>query len=162
MKARTYGIAGMVALFEIIGMSMAINKIDVTETVKTDFSQKYPEARQVEWEMEEADEYEAEFKLKGVEMSANFKKDGTWLGTETEIDEDDLPKVVKDGITSNFPGYDIEEAELSEKPDGVLVYEVEMENEKEDIELKAVFSLNGKIIKKEIGEEEGDKVEDDN
>ena len=69
---------------------------------------------------------------------------------------------MKDGITSNFPDYYIEEAELSEKPDGVLVYEVEMENEKEDIELKAVFSLNGKLIKKEIGEEEGDKVEDDN
>jgi len=154
MNVKYLAIMGLVALTGIIGISMTMNNIDVPEIVKNAFAQKYPAAQKVEWEMEETDEYEAEFKLNGEEISANFKKDGTWLGTETEMDKADLPQAVKDSIAATFPEHEIEEAERCEKPNGVIAYEVELENEKNDLEFKAIFSADGQLIKKEMEEEE--------
>lgn len=52
--------------------------LEVPEAVKTAFSQKFPAAKKVSWDMESASEWEAEFKLEGNEYSANFLTDGTW------------------------------------------------------------------------------------
>lgn len=154
----------MVALLGILGMSMTkdnTSKIVVPQAVKNAFNHKYPAAKKVAWELEKVGEYEAEFKLNRKEMSANFMEDGTWVGSETEIGEDDLSQIVKDGIAAKFPNYEIEEAELSEKPNGVLEYEVELENEKEDKELKAIFSTEGIFIKKELKNDADDDDDDD-
>ena len=154
MNKKSLVMAGFIALIGIVGMSMATNSIDVPTAVKNAFTQKFPDAQKVEWELEEVGEYEAEFKLNGEEMSANFKEDGTWVGTETEIAVENLPQAVKEGITATFPDHKIEEVEYCDKSNGITVYEVELENEKTDTEFKAVFSADGKFIKKEIEEED--------
>ena len=154
----------LVALIGILGMSMTTektSKIEVPQAVKNAFNQKYPAAKKVEWELEKVGEYEAEFKMNREEMSANFLEDGTWVGSETELDKDDLPQAVKKGIAAKFPGHEIEEAELSEKPNGIITYEVELENEKEDAEFKAVFAADGNFIKKEMNNEDEDDGEDE-
>lgn len=55
---------------------------DVPQSVIASFQQKYPSARNTEWEAEKVDghlTFEAEFKLDGKEKEAYFKPDGTFL-----------------------------------------------------------------------------------
>ena len=106
----------------------------------------------VKWNKENAKEWEAEFKMNGKEYSANFAPDGTWKETEYEIKKSDIPAAVKQAFDNEFAGYDIEEAEVSETADG-KVYEFELK--KDETEVEVAISPDGKIIKKETEDEEG-------
>lgn len=142
------------ALLASISVFACSTEIDVPQAVKAAFAKKYPTAQKVEWEMEDATEYEAEFKMDGKEMAANFNTDGTWLVTETEIKTKDLPQAVKDAIAKSFPNYELEEAEQMEKPGMALAYEVQLENEETDEELEAVFAADGTLLEKKIKDDE--------
>ena len=116
------------------------------QKVKEAFSKKFPTVKKVKWEKENATEWEAEFKINKVEYSANFLEDGTWQETEHEIDEKTIPHNIKTVLTEAFPGYEIEEAEISETNNGT-VYEFEFEKGENNMEVVIVF--DGNIIKKE-------------
>lgn len=152
-------------VFVMLGVAMALtqacaqSKHDAPQKVKSAFAQKFPDAQKVKWEMEEENEWEAEFKLNGEEYSASFATDGTWKETESEIEASALPSAVTNTLKKEFGEYKIEEAELSETPKGKF-YEVELEKGETDIE--AVISANGKLIKKEIEKEhDGDNEDED-
>jgi hypothetical protein len=61
-----------------------VNSSDVPSVVIASFNEKYPEAQEVKWtaEDEKGFYFEADFKLAGVEKSAEFKTDGTFVGEE--------------------------------------------------------------------------------
>lgn len=120
------------------------------QKVKDAFAKKFPTAKKVKWEKESTTEWEAEFKINKVEYSANFLADGTWTETEHEIDENDIPQNVKAVLASSFPGYEMEEAEISETQNGT-VYEFEIE--KGETEIEVAIDLNGKLINQEIKKE---------
>ncbi|GAL64575.1 PepSY-like domain-containing protein [Algibacter lectus] len=101
----------------------------------------------MKWEKENATEWEAEFKMNKIEYSANFFEDGTWKETEHEIDENDIPQNVKAALASSFPGYEMEEAEISETQNGT-VYEFEIE--KDETEMEVAIDANGKVVKQEV------------
>lgn len=128
---------------------------NVPQAVLDAFAGKFPQAQHVKWEEEHEDEYEAEFKINKMEMSANFKADGTWLETEMEIKKAQLPEAVKQAIAKQFPGFDIEEAEQVETPDQPLAYEVELEGH--DTEVEAVFKADGTLLKKEMKDEDDEE-----
>lgn len=111
------------------------------------FVKKFPNVKKVKWEKENETEWEAEFKVNKVEYSANFIEDGTWKETEHEIDEKEIPQTVKVALTKGFPGYEIEEAEISETKEGT-VYEFEIE--KGESEMEVAIDANGTIIKQEV------------
>ncbi len=92
------------------------------EAVLKAFQQKFSGATDVEWEKESKTEWEAEFKLKGASMSANFANDGQWLETETEIALTELPAPVQAALK----GKKVKETARIEKPGGVLQYEAEV------------------------------------
>ena len=121
------------------------------------FKAKFPNAKSVEWEKENDTEWEAEFKLNGVEYSANFGTDGTWKETEHEIKTKDLPQAVKNTLDTEFKGYEIEDAEMVETP-SFNGYEVEIEKGEETMEV--VLDKSGKVIKKKVEEEEDEENED--
>ena len=132
---------------------------DVPEKVKTNFTGKFPEAQKVKWEKENATEWEAEFKLNGTPYSANFNADGTWMETEYEIKESEIPPAVKQTLDRDYTGYEIEESEVTETPEGTF-YEFALE--KDESELKVSISADGTVVKKETREEgeEGDEDEE--
>jgi len=125
----------------------------VPQAVKDAFAQKFPTAEKVDWDKESATEWEAEFKMNTLEYSANFLEDGTWQETEHEIDQAEIPQVVITALRSNFPGYEIEETEMAETPEGT-VYEFEIEKGKTEMEV--AIDLNGKVLKKQMEEEEAE------
>lgn len=126
---------------------------DVPETVKTAFTQKFPSAKKVSWEMESPSEWEAEFKLDGKEYSSNFSTEGIWKETEHEIKTSEIPDLILNILEKDFAGFKIEEAELSETSETSL-YEIAVEKGEEEWEL--VFDANGKLIEKIAIEEDED------
>ena len=142
--------------------SQSTKALEIPQAVSAAFLQKYPSAESVEWEMEEGD-YEAEFKVGQLKMSANFTKTGRWLESETEIKVSDLPAEVVASITTNFPGAKVTEAEKLDLPDSSITYEVKL---KGDQDIEAVFSASGELLKKTIetddeGDNDGEEDDDE-
>lgn len=139
-----------VALFAtVIGMGIfAFGTIDdAPQKVRKAFAKKFPNIKKVKWEKESDTEWEGEFKMKGIEYSANFLQDGTWQETEHEIKKKSIPANIKTTLQTEFSDYEIEEAEISETKDG-SVYEFELEMGEEELEV--VIDTNGRVLKKEI------------
>ncbi len=141
----------------IIGMSLLIafsfsscEQEKVPEKVKSAFNQKYPGAKKVDWDMEEKNEWEAEFEMNEKEMSATFDQNGKWLETETEIEDEDIPAAVKETLKSQFKDYEVEEAEYLESPEAIG-FEIKLEGDEEDMEV--LIEKNGKILKQKMEEE---------
>jgi len=138
----------------VISQTFAQKAAQVPEQVKNSFSQNFPKASNVKWSKENENEWEAEFKQEGKEFSANFKSDGTWLETEQEIAKSDIPNAVKNTLDSQFTGYKIEEAEISKSAEG-SVYEFELEKGESNMEV--AISAEGKVVKKEMKNDEDDE-----
>ncbi|HZJ19858.1 MAG TPA: PepSY-like domain-containing protein [Pricia sp.] len=118
---------------------------DAPKKVKDAFAKKFPTVKKVKWDKENETEWEAEFKMKGTEYSANFMEDGTWKETEHEIKKNAIPANVKTTLDTEFSGYKIGEAEISETSEG-SVYEFELEKGEQAMEV--AIDTNGKVAKK--------------
>ena len=146
----------VVALMGVFSLH-AFAKQSAPDAVTKAFQAKYPDAQHVEWEMEENNEWEAEFKANGEKLSACFDESGTWLKTEKEMKKSDLPSSVKDSLDDKFKNYELEEVESLETPD-FNGYEIELEQNETEIEIWVTAS--GKITIK--GEKDDDDDDDDN
>lgn len=133
------------------------NEEQVPEKVLTAFNKKFPDAKKVEWEMENDSEWEAEFKMKGKEYSANFGTDGMWRETEYEIKEAEIPANIRAILDENFTDYEIENLEIAETLAGISY---EMEIEAGDEEFEVTIDSEGTLTKKKESEEDGENDED--
>jgi len=134
------------------------NKV-VPPKVKTALEQKFPNAQKVKWNKENETEWEAEFKLNDEEYSANYSTDGIWKETEHKIENSAIPANVKQSLDTEFAGYKIEEAEISETANG-SVYEFAVE--KDETAMEVAISPDGKVVKKEIKTEEKEENKEKN
>jgi hypothetical protein len=124
------------------------------KSVTDNFNSKFSGATKVKWEQEEENEWEAEFKMKGSEMSACFNNAGEWMTTEIEIKEKDLPMKVAQAVKKTYDGWKIESVESIETRD-FKGYELGIEKGNEELEI--MVTSNGEItVNKESGEEDDD------
>ncbi|MFI5131323.1 MAG: PepSY-like domain-containing protein [Chitinophagales bacterium] len=123
--------------------TFSCSQIKVPLAVATAFNSKYPGGTDVKWGKESAKEYEAEFRLNGNNVSANFGSDGAWVETETVMKVADLPAAVVAAINKNYPGAVITTAEKLEEPGDKLLYEtvIKVKGKKKTLELNADGSL---------------------
>ena len=151
-----------ITFFVLMGIAVSFmscdNDSNASQKVKDTFAMKFPNATNVEWEKESDTEWEAEFKLNGKEHSSNFMQDGTWIETEYEVSESEIPQVVMDAMNTNFEGYEIEGMELTETKDGKAY---EMAIEKGESNMEVIIDANGKIIKKENKQEDNENEDDE-
>ncbi len=147
----------LMALAVMILSQACAQKKEAPSKVKTTFIQKFPNAKKVKWDKENESEWEAEFKMNGKGYSANFNSDGTWKETEYEIKKSEIPSAVKQTLAAQFAGYDMEEVEISETPEG-KVYEFALENDETDMEV--AISSEGMVVKKNVKKEEDDEGDD--
>ncbi len=114
-------------------------------SVTSSFNQKFPHARDVEWEKESKTEWEAEFKLDEKECSANFTAEGEWLETESPMSFNTLPEKVQTAFNAAHPQSKLKEAAKIETSKGITKYEIEY---KKGLKTKEVFyTENGNEIK---------------
>lgn len=114
------------------------------------FNAKFPGAEKVEWEVEEEGVWEAEFVLGGSKYSSNFKEDGTWLETERQLSEDELPSDISSLLKQQFMDFEVEGAELVETPEGKS-YEIDIEKAEKLIEV--IIDSQGNLSSKELEDE---------
>ena len=118
---------------------------NVPEMVLSAFSVKFTDAKKVKWEMEEAAGWEAEFKWKAKEYSANFSTNGDWIVSEYKIKKSEISANIRAILDKNFSDYHIEEAEISQTESGNY-YEIEIELKEEEFEV--IIDFTGNLIKK--------------
>ena len=127
----------------------------VPSAVSSAFKTKFPTATKTTWEIENKNEFEANFKLNGVETSANFDNAGKWLETETEIKVAELPAAIQTAIKTDFAGFKIEEASKIESLKNGNCYEAEIEKGEESYDV--LFSNDGKVLSRSKLEEKEKK-----
>jgi len=118
----------------------------VPPAVLSSFKAKFPTATKAKWEMESKTEFEVNFRLDGKEVSANFALSGQWLETETEIKVSNLPAAIRSVLSTDFEGYDIEEASQIESLKNGNCFEAEIEKGGDAFDV--LLTADGKIISK--------------
>jgi hypothetical protein len=126
----------------------------VPTKVEKAFHQKFPEVKKVRWDKENANVWEAEFKMDGKEWSANFDETGKWLETEMEIGKGEIPDNIQRVLNEKYAGFKIEESEKTETMEGKF-FEFEMEKGEKTIELR--ITPDGKVVSEKVEEEDDDK-----
>lgn len=139
------------ALF--LGFGMVSCSQGTPSVVKIAFNEKFPNATSVKWEKENEAEWEAEFKLTGVEYSANFSNEGIWKETEHEVAIGELPDAITNVLENQYSGYTIKGAEMVETP-MLSGFEVEIKKGKETVEI--MIDTDGNVQKMNVGNEQED------
>lgn len=105
---------------------------EVPKLVKTGFSKKYPNVYVYNWEWKKKKQvYEAEFKIKGEKYEAYFTDTGTWVKTERDLKEKEIPAVIWNHIkTTEYADWKVEDTEEHSTPQYKLLYEIELKIKK--------------------------------
>jgi hypothetical protein len=146
----------LLVVFSLISFSACSQK-NPPDNVKKEFSQKFAAAKSVKWDSEKPNEWEAEFKINGKEMSACFDDAGKWLETETEVSTKELPAAVTRTLKNEFSGFKTDEISTIENPE-MKGFEVALKNK--ETEMTVIIGADGTVLKKETaGENKDEKPE---
>lgn len=146
------------AFISVSAFAQKLSADKVPPIVHATFKTMFPSAEKTQWEMENDQEYEAEFKTGATEQSARFDRAGKWLETETEIKVSELPKAVQDALAKEFAGYKVKEACKVEDVIHGSAYEAEVQKDKEEMDV--LLDASGKVLKKETEDPEKEDKED--
>jgi len=149
--------SAIIALSTSSASAQKVKETEVPKAIISSFQTHFKGVKVDAWDKEKNGEFEVEFKMNKVEMSANFSNDGTLMETEEEIAISTLPKSVEEYVIKNYLGSKIEEAAKITDASGKITYEAEIEKGKEEIEL--IFDANGQFVKKMV-EAKDDKKKD--
>lgn len=134
------------AVLSMVAISASSYGIDVPKAIADAFAKKFPAATNIKWGKENAKEYEAEFKLNGRAISANFLTDGSWVETESEINAAELPAAVTTFLQTSYKAAAVLKVFKIEKAKGNITYEVEIKTSDKKKEL--IFNADGTLVKK--------------
>ncbi|NDK54315.1 SdiA-regulated domain-containing protein [Pontibacter fetidus] len=118
---------------------------EVPEAVKVQFAERYPTIKQADWDNENGN-YEAEFKLSGLERTALFTPDGKLISYTEEIDQRHLPDAILEALQTGYANYKIDEAHRVQQ-NGSARYVIELEDNMQELELQ--FEASGKMIEQQ-------------
>lgn len=146
-------ISGLLMIALLITGNAISQNTKAPQQVKDAFKQKFPDAKNVSWEMEEG-EWEAEFKKDTDSYSATFSEEGKWKETEKEITEKQVPETPMKALKAKYGDAEIEEISRVESEDGIS-YEFEIEQNEQVTEV--LIDANGKILKEKKETEDDDE-----
>lgn len=136
--------------FIIVTASTAVAQVrKIPSEVTEAFRDRYPKATNVEWR-DKVSNFSAEFESESVHYQARFNTKGEWQLTENEIEESDIPEVVKEGFDkSKYADWEIGMIHKIELADGSVQYRIEAG--KGDVRKKNLsFNSEGRLIKDRI------------
>ncbi len=151
--------------------------VEVIPVIQTKFTEKYPEAKEVEWTKYDnamapididwdlvgwapldTSIYTATYVIDTTDYWSWFTPSGDWIATVASIPSNGLPEAVNKTLESQFPGYTITSVN-KENDKNRTAYEIKME--KGEDKMKALIDQNGNVMKKK-GKENGEKVKEKN
>lgn len=117
----------------------------VNAVTKAAFDEKYPSAKDVEWETRN-DYIIVDFKQDRIEKEAWFDNNGSWYMTETDIPFAQLPDAVKTAFQqSEYAAWKVDDVDMIERKDAETVYVLEVEQGNNDVDL--YYSPDGILVK---------------
>ncbi|APQ17282.1 PepSY-like domain-containing protein [Maribacter hydrothermalis] len=143
MKNKKLATVALTVLGAFTVFAQDINPNDVPVNLKQNFKQNYPQASDIEWEMN-GQAYKVEFDANRQEYEIWYATDGNITKTEQEMTEADLPQTIKTVIADNYLGYKVDSVEKTIE-NGDITYKVELEKGWND-EKEVVFDENGKVL----------------
>ncbi|MBK5721626.1 PepSY-like domain-containing protein [Dysgonomonas sp. Marseille-P4677] len=114
-----------------------------TELFRQQLMKDFPNARGADWETS-ANIYEVDFEIGRTDYKAYYDEQANLLMYIVEIRINELPAIVQNAAQAKYPNYKFEDMDKIVRGTDVL-YEVEME--KGDIDVKAIFGENGTFVK---------------
>lgn len=121
-----------------------IPESQVPSVIVNSFKSEFPKAKDIEWELK-GDLYNVEFEIGwSVDYEAWFNASGKLIKYTMEVSKKDIPKAITDAIKKQYKGYRLDDAKKIIE-NGVETYKIEIENG--NIELKLIYSKEGKLIK---------------
>lgn len=121
-----------------------LNAKNVPESVTRALKEKYPAATRIEWERK-GDYYVADCHMDGKEMNVWFDASSVWQLTQVNITWSDLPATVQTGFNATkYASWKLEEVDMLEYSLQPLVYVIEVEQGKTEIQL--FFSESGGLM----------------
>lgn len=132
-------------LVTLLAVNISVFAVDVPKAISDAFAKKFPAATNIKWGKENAKEYEAAFKLNGKSISANFLTDGSWVETESEIPNVELPAAITIVLQSTYKAAAVLKVFKIEKAKSNTTYEVEIKGAGKKKEL--IFNADGTLVK---------------
>jgi len=135
--------------FILMSFMLAISSVlfagNPPETVNKAFKQKFPNAVEIKWEKDGVQEWEANFKLEGINMTSNFNNSGEWLETETEIPASKIPDKIIMAINASYKNYKVVSGAIIERSKASTIYEVDIKSGA--IKKEVLYNLDGSPAK---------------
>jgi uncharacterized membrane protein YkoI len=108
-----------------------LGDVKVPPAAKEHFYKQYPNATHIEWKQEGTDKYEAEFKQDHKHYTATYDAKGTFLESEKELTQEELPVAVLAAAQKIKPNAKLTEFAQIKRADKSVVFEVEIKDKKE-------------------------------
>ncbi|MCB7480152.1 PepSY-like domain-containing protein [Christiangramia sediminis] len=115
------------------------------EAVQMAFQKKYPGENDPDWKQDEHGYWESHFKQDGEKYRADFNADGSWVETENDIKEEELPEAIKNVIKEKYSDHEITEIEFVDNAEKGKFYDVEFKQKGKNKDV--MFREDGSIIK---------------
>ncbi len=80
----------------------------VTEEAKQSLRAKYADAEVQQWRLDSSGNWEVSFLHEGVLYRAQFSDTGEWIYTETTVEDNDIPKAIRDALDSELKDSTVE------------------------------------------------------
>ncbi|MDR2955035.1 MAG: PepSY-like domain-containing protein [Prevotella sp.] len=117
----------------------------VPSDVRSAFEEKYPSAKNIEWE-DKGSYKVADFINDNMEASAWFDSKGTWYMTETDLPFNLLPQPVKDAFgASEYSTWKVDDVDMLERKDSEVIYIIEVEYKNKEVDL--YYNAEGILVK---------------
>lgn len=117
------------------------NDIDPDEKLTCQFSQDFPNAKGVDWEASRSI-FEVEFEISNIDYKAYYDKQPKLILYKYEIEEKNLPAVVKNTCVARYPDYNFKDIIKIHKG-AEVIYQVELE--RNDIEVTIILKKDGTV-----------------
>lgn len=149
---RTFVLMTLIAFFTAsVSFADDIKESQVPAAVKNYIKANHPKAAAVDWEFDKGDAtYEAEFEVEGLEYDLVLSPGGELLYGEMDVLLVDVPALIKEYISANYPDYTVNKAQIIQNGNSTK-YEVAMSKAGVNGRTKyktIYFDQNGNVIKK--------------
>lgn len=146
---RIFFIAGIVATVLLSAQNVSAQIRKIPAEVTDSFTAKYPEAKSVEWR-DKLTGFSATFTLDNTAYIASFSNKGDWQNTEHEIQQEELPSAVSDGLEkSKYADWEVLKVDYIELSNEQVEYRIEVG--KGDIKKRNLyFNSKGRLVKDKL------------
>jgi hypothetical protein len=124
---------------------IAQQQIEIPQEVKIQFLDDFISATNTTWDTDSTGNYKAEFAHQSQTKTVFYKKDGTWLYTETQLFSGQVPSFVLQTLSSTFKAYDLHQiTKRDAKESASFRLEIRVKNAVYEIKMDSAGKIKSK------------------